>query len=77
MNFKIVGNISEVETFATGSGIRDLPRLRRIYGDGNWRKRKGTAEVQFENGVTRIAEVHWYEATGIGQKEFKIKRLLE
>lgn len=66
-----------METFATGSGIRELPRLRQVYGDGNWRKRKGVAEVQFENGVTRIAEVHLYEATGIGQKEFRIKRLLD
>jgi hypothetical protein len=23
------------------------------------------------------AEIHWYEATGIGRKEFKIKRPLE
>lgn len=77
MKFKIVGNIRDTETFATGSGIRELARLRRTYGEGNWRNRKGVAEVQFDNGVTRTAEVHWYEATGIGQKELKIKRLLD
>ena len=77
MNFKIVGNIHDAETFATGSSIRELSRLRRIYGHGKWRKRKGVAEVQFDNSITQIAEVHWYEATGIGQKEFKIKRLLD
>lgn len=76
MNFKITGNIREAETFATGSGIREIARLRRIYGQGRWRKRKGIAEVELHNGITRTAELHWYEATGIGQKEFKIKRFL-
>jgi hypothetical protein len=77
MNFKITGNIREAETFATGSSIREIARLRRIYGQGRWRKRKGIAEVLLHNGITRTAELHWYEATGIGQKEFKIKRFLE
>lgn len=76
MNFKITGNIREAETFASGSGIREIARLRRIYGQGRWRKRKGIAEVKLRNGITRTAELHWYEATGIGQKEFKIKRFL-
>lgn len=77
MNFKIVGKIREPETFATGSGIRELARLRRVYGQGRWRKRKGVAEVQFSNGTTRTVELHWYEAGGIGQKEHKIKRFLD
>ncbi|GAB5500747.1 MAG: hypothetical protein PsegKO_30580 [Pseudohongiellaceae bacterium] len=77
MNFKIVGEIRDSETFASGRGIRELSRLRKIYGLGNRRKRKGVAEVQFENGATRTAEIHWYEATGIGQKEHKIKRFLD
>lgn len=77
MNFKIVGKIREPETFATGSGIRELARLRRVYGQGRWRKRKGVAEVHFSNGVTRTVELHWYEASGIGQKEHKIKRFLD
>jgi hypothetical protein len=76
MRFEILGEISEIETFATGSGIREIARLRRIYGRGRWRKRKGIARVRLSNGAVHLAEVHWYEATGIGRKEFKIKNLL-
>lgn len=74
MNFDIVSALSEVETFATGRGIRELRRLNRIYGKGRWRKRKGLATVRLRDGTERRAEVNWYEATGIGKKEFKIKR---
>lgn len=77
MHFKIIGEITNVETFAVGSGIRELPRLRRIYGKGRWRKRKGIAQVRLADGSIRLAEIHWYEATGIGKKEFKIKRYLD
>ena len=73
MKFKIVGKVRQEKTFATGNAIREIARLRRIYGKGRWRKRKGIAEVKFEDGTIRTAEVHWYEATGIGRKEFKIK----
>jgi hypothetical protein len=76
MQFEILGEISEIETFATGAGIREIARLRRIYGRGRWRKRKGIARVRLTNGTLHLAEVHWYEATGIGRKEFKIKHLL-
>jgi len=76
MQFEILGDISEVETFATGSGIRELARLRKIYGRGRWRKRKGIARVRLLDGTIHLAEVHWYEASGIGRKEFKIKQLL-
>lgn len=76
MHFEILGAISQVETFATGSGIREIARLRRLYGRGRWRKRKGIARVRLANGSTHIAEVHWYEAAGIGRKELKIKHLL-
>ena len=76
MAFVILGEISEVETFATGSGIREVARLRRIYGRGRWRKRKGIARVRLKDGSIHVAEVHWYEAAGIGRKEFKIKHLL-
>jgi hypothetical protein len=76
MQFEILGEISEIETFASGSGIREIARLRRIYGRGRWRKRKGIARVRLTNGTVHVAEVHWYEATGIGRKEFKIKHLL-
>lgn len=76
MQFEIVGDITEVETFASGSGIREIARLRRIYGRGRWRKRKGIAQVRLSNGSIHLAEIHWYEAAGIGRKEFKIKGLL-
>jgi len=76
MQFEILGEISQVETFAAGSGIREIARLRRVYGRGRWRKRKGIARVRLPDGSFRLAEVHWYEAAGIGRKEFKIKHLL-
>jgi hypothetical protein len=75
--FRILGEITDVETIATGSGIRELTRLRRRYGRGRWRKRKGRAQVELAGGIVRFAALHWYEATGIGQREFKIKRYLD
>ena len=77
MKFEIVGSIGNAETFATGNAIREIKRLRRAYGKGRWRKRKGIAQIRFENGSLRLAEIHWYEATGIGKKEFKIKHFLD
>jgi hypothetical protein len=76
MHFTIIGEITQVETFAVGSGIRELARLRKLYGRGRWRKRKGVARIRLEDGTVCLAEVHWYEATGIGKREFKIKYLL-
>jgi hypothetical protein len=75
--FEIIGDLSAVETIATGSGIREIARLRKRYGRGRWRKRKGIARVRLADGAIVRAELHWYEATGIGKREFKIKRLLE
>ena len=77
MFFEIIGEIESVETFAVGSGIRELPRLRKRYGKARWRKRKGVARVRLRDGSERQAEVQWYEASGIGRKEFKIKRFLD
>lgn len=77
MQFDIIGKIENQETFATGEGIRELPRLLKIYGKGKWRKRKGKAKVKLSDGAILSAEIHWYEATGIGKKEFKIKQYLE
>ena len=73
MEFTIIGEITGAETFASGSGVRELTRLRRLYGRGRWRKRKGIAKVKLADQTIHMAEVHWYEATGIGKKEFKIK----
>jgi hypothetical protein len=77
MHFKILGDISNAETIATGSGIREIARLRKIYGRGRWRKRKGVAQVCLEDGTIAQAEIHWYEATGIGKREYKIKQFIE
>jgi hypothetical protein len=74
--FEIIGELTAVETIAAGSGIRELSRLRKFYGRGRWRKRKGIARVRLMDGEMVLAEVHWYEATGIGKREFKIKRFL-
>jgi hypothetical protein len=76
MRFEIVGEISQIETFAIGSAIREIARLRRAYGRGRWRKRKGIARVRLPDGSLHLAEVHWYEAAGIGRKEVKIKHML-
>jgi hypothetical protein len=77
MNFEVVGDITEVETFAVGSSIRELSRLRRVYGAGRWRKRKGVALVRLEDSSISRSEVRWYEAHGIGRVEMKIKRFLD
>ncbi len=77
MYFEIIGEIAGAETFDQGAGIRELPRLRKLYGKGRWRKRKGIAKVRLPDGAIREAEVHWYEASGIGKREFKIKRYLD
>jgi len=77
MDFEIVGEIAVVETIAAGKGIRDLRRLRRSYGKGRWRKMKGVARIRLMTGRIRLAELHWYEAHGIGKKEIKRKRYLD
>jgi hypothetical protein len=73
MDFEIVGEMAHIETMATGSGVRDRARLRKQYGQGRWRKLKGVAHVRLVDGTTRLAEMHWYEAHGIGKKESKLK----
>lgn len=73
MDFEIVGEVVDVETIASGPGVRNRTRLRKQYGRGRWRKLKGVARVQLADGTVRLAEVHWYEAPGIGKKEFKLK----
>ena len=77
MPFEIVGEIAQIETIAAGSRIRDLPRVRRLYGRGRWRKLKGVAVIRLRTGRTRKAELHWYEAHGIGRKEIKRKRYVD
>ena len=78
MYFEIIGAIKNSETIAIGSKIRELPRLKKTYGSGRWRKRKGVAQIRLVDGSSIVtAEIHWYEASGIGKKEFKIKQYLE
>ena len=77
MNFEIVSEISDIETIAVGSKIREVSRLQRTYGKGRWRKLKGIAKVRLRSGRIRLAELHWYEAHGIGRKEVKRKRYLD
>ena len=73
---KIIGDIEFIEIIAKGSAIRELRRLRKSYGEGNWRKLKGIADIELRDGNIVRAEIHWYEAHGIGKREFKIKRIL-
>jgi hypothetical protein len=77
MHFKIVGRITDIKLIASGTAIRERKRLWKAYGKGRWRKLKGTADVEFSDGTIRHAEIHWYEAHGVGAKEYKIKRILE
>lgn len=77
MPFEIVGEVTQIETIAAGKGIRDLQRLRRLYGRGRWRKLKGVALVRLRSGTLRNAELHWYEAHGIGRQEIKRKRYVD
>jgi hypothetical protein len=77
MNFEIAGEITVIETIAAGTGIRDIKRLRKNYGRGRWRKLKGVARVRLDSGRIRLAELHWYEAHGIGKKEIKRKCYLD
>ncbi|HEX4146178.1 MAG TPA: hypothetical protein VHY91_21940 [Pirellulales bacterium] len=77
MFFEITGGITDVRVIARGKEFRSLPKLRKKYGAGRWRKLKGRTQVRLGNGSERIAEVRWYEAHGIGKKDFKIKRFLD
>jgi len=76
-DFRVLGEISNSETLAEGTSIRDLARVTRVYGGGKWRKRKGAAMIELPNGSIRYAEIHWYEAHGIGRRELKFKRYLD
>jgi hypothetical protein len=77
VDFELVGELHDVEGIAVGQSIRELPRLRRLYGKGRWRKMKGIGRIRLRDGRLRLAELHWYEAHGIGKKEFKRKRYVD
>jgi len=75
--FEILGRIDFIETIAIGNRIREIQQLRRTFGQGRWRKLKGLAIVALPNGTIRLAELHWYEAHGIGRRKLKIKKYLD
>ena len=73
MIFEIVSAIENIETIAEGGSIRVRHLLVKKYGKGRWKKKKGTATVKLRDGSLRLAEVHWYEAHGLGKRDVKIK----
>jgi hypothetical protein len=77
MYFEIIGEIENIEPIVIGTSIRDLARLRKRYGPGRWRKLKGTATVRLRSSAVHRAEIHWYEAHGIGKVKLKIKQFLD
>ncbi len=77
MPFEIIGTIKNIETIPVGRRIREIQNLRKQYGSGRWRKLKGIAYIRLTTGSVRRAELHWYEAHGIGRKKMKIKRFLD
>jgi hypothetical protein len=77
MGFEILSEITSIETIAIGKSIREHARLRKQYGAGRWRKVKGVATIRLSSGSIRRAELHWYEAHGIGPREYRRKRYLD
>lgn len=75
-DFDLISEIRAIERVATGHRIRILDRLNQEYGKGNWRKLKGIARVRLPDGTIAEAEIHWFEAHGIGKRRMKIKRLI-
>ena len=75
--FKLRSEITDVQVIAVGRAIRILPKLRKLYGKGRWRKLKGKALVELPDGMVVRAELHWYEAHGIGRQDMKVKQLLD
>ena len=76
-DFEVLGEITGIETIAVNKSIREVKQLRKLFGRGRWRKLKGNAIVRLPDGIERRAEVHWYEAHGIGKRKLKIKRYLD
>ena len=75
--FEIIGAIEDIEIIVVEGRIRDIERLRKTFGSGRWRKLKGFATVRLDDGFECRAELHWYEAHGIGKKEVKIKEIFD
>jgi hypothetical protein len=61
----VLGRITDVQTIAARGAIRELRQPRKRHG------------VRLDDGTICFAEVHWYEAHGIGKKRLKLKRILQ
>ena len=77
MKFEIVGTIEHIETIAAGPGVKLQAYLRKTHGPGRWRKLQGAATIHLPSGHLRQVELHWYEAHGVGRRDFKIKSYLD
>ena len=81
MKFKLLGEITDIQTIAKGKGVDIREQLNRAYGRGNWRKLKGIATVEYDNGQVWLVELHWFEAHGIGRKhmkdKYRLKRMIQ
>jgi hypothetical protein len=75
MHFSVAGELTEIETIATSSGIRELPRLRKLYGRGRWRKRKGIADIRLQDGTVARAEIHCTRQLGSGVGNSRLSAL--
>ena len=76
IEFEVLGEIRDIETIPTGRGVRITNHLEHTFGKGHWRKMKGTATVELADGTICEAEIHWFEAHGIGRKDFKVKKVI-
>jgi len=76
-DFELIGDLREIKIIAVNLSIHELQRLKNQFGGRRWRKLKGMGLVQFPNGEVRRAELHWYEAHGIGRRKMKVKRILD
>ena len=70
---EILSEIQNKEVIAKGTSVKIRKRLEKFYGQGNWRKMKGIAKVRLSDGSVKLAEIHWFEAHGIGKKNIKVK----
>jgi hypothetical protein len=77
MDFELVGELTDIETITVNLSVRERDSLKARYGGRRWRKLKGVALVRLVNGNVRKAELHWYEAHGVGRRKMKIKRFLD
>ena len=77
MDFELIGDTYDVTIIAVNLSIREKTDLKARYGGRRWRKLKGKSLVRLPNGSMHHAEIHWYEAHGVGKRKFKIKQFLD